>query len=267
MKKELQTAIENVEDKLAKICPQINHVLNLEGRHWAIVGGFVRDLIISLYFKVDIQSPDVDIALIGRCPEYKKDAHISAMQKNTFGGLKIISSVLGEIDLWTLKSHKNEKFYYISKSRNISKPMKRVAATSKVTGLNKNKYIVLWERYLRNIDFNANMVLYAYPEKRIIINKEKWLSFLEYQNIEINNIRSPYPYLQPIRAWALADKLSYLTSQDFHISCQLKRNLREYGYKQDQIINEYIKKKIKYQKWREQVPASYALFLKSKHKK
>jgi hypothetical protein len=266
MKKKLQTAIENVEEKLAEICPQINRILNLEKRHWAIVGGFVRDLIISSYYKVDIPSPDVDIALIGRCPEFKKEEHINIMQENTFGGLKIISSVLGEIDLWSLNSHKSWKCYNISKSKNITKSLKRTATTSKITGLNKNKYIVLWEKYLRDIDFNANTVLYAYPEKRIIINEKKLFSFLEYQNIEINNIRSPYPYLQPIRALALAEKLSCLTSQNFRISEQLECSLREYGHKQDQIINDYIKKKIKYKKWSEQIPVLYALFLRNTHK-
>ena len=266
MKKKLQTAIENIEEKLAVICLQINHILNLERRHWAIVGGFVRDLIISSYYKVDIPSPDVDIALIGLCPKYKNEDHISAMQENTFGGIKIISSVLGEIDLWTLNSHKSWKCYYISKSKNITKSVNRTGATSKVNGLKRNKYIVLWEKYLRDIDFNANTVLYAYPEKKIIINEKKWLSFLEYQNIEINNTRSPYPYLQPIRALALAKKLSYLTSQNFNISDQLEYSLKEYGRKQDQTINDYIEKKIKYQKWKEQILVSYAKFLKSTHK-
>ncbi|MDR0443427.1 MAG: hypothetical protein LBH44_08490 [Treponema sp.] len=266
MKKELQTAIESVEDKLSKVSFQINQVLDLKERQWAIVGGFVRDLIISVYYKVEVPSPDVDIALMGRYPEYKMNEYISAMQKNTFGSLKIISSTLGEIDLWTLKSHINGKYHYISKSKNASKSVKRVGAVSKAACLNRNKNIDTWKKYLRYIDFNANTVLYAYPEKRIIINKEKWLSLLEYQNIEINYTHSPYPYLQPIRALALAVKLSSLTSQNFRISNQLERSLREYSYRQNKTINDYIEKKIKCQKWGEQVPASYSQFLRNVHK-
>jgi hypothetical protein len=259
--KELQLAIESVEERLSEISPRINHALNLKGRHWAIVGGFVRDLIISLYYKIDVPSPDVDIALIGRYPEYKRNNHISVMQKNTFGGLKFISSAFGEIDLWTLKGHKNGKCHNISKPKNISKPVRRTGVASKNIGSNRS--IVLWEKYLRDIDFNINTVLYAYPEKRIIINKEKWLSFLEYQNIEINSNRSPYPHLQPIRAFALAIKLSSLTNQNFRISNQLECSLKEYSFKKNKIIKDYIEKKIESKRWREQVQASYAaLFLK-----
>jgi hypothetical protein len=262
VKKKLHATIRSVEEKLSEICPQINIILNLKGRHWAIVGGFVRDLIISFYYKVDVPSPDVDIALIGRYPIYRKNDYISAMQENTFGGLKINTSTFGEIDLWTLKGYKNQKFY-ISKLRNIPKFKRHTDTTIKVKDF--NKYIVVWEKYLRDIDFNVNTVLYAYPEKRIIINKEKWFSFLEYKNIEINNADSSYLYLQPIRALALADKLSYLTSQDFRISSQLESGLREYSSEQNRTILDYIEKKIKCRKWRDQVQASYANSLGSTH--
>jgi hypothetical protein len=98
--------------------------------------------------------------------------------RNSFGGFKMYEPVLGAIDAWTVE----------------------------VSGMVPNS-ISFWQEYLGHVDFGLNAVAFIWPEREVVIHP-RWLEDLEQRKIEKMAIESPRRELQPLRAIALAHKMS-----------------------------------------------------------
>lgn len=181
----MKQAIESAEKQLKYLVPYLNSNIPFVNSEWAIVGGFVRDTLISKFIGAKIISADIDIAVLGKLPKVRLNNEIIEITDNSFGGLKIKTLKYGYIDIWSVNVNQR-------KSNNTS----------------------LWIDYLDHIDFSINSIIFTYPKQKIYMHKNWFISF-KHRLISQLNESSPSPDLQLIRAIALTKTLSLKTGLKF----------------------------------------------------
>jgi hypothetical protein len=172
-------------------------------RHWAIVGGAVRDaLLIASNKDTDVYAEwkDIDIALTKLprkgllCRPDRKNSKVN-IAKNNFGGLKVYTDELGTMDLWVWRAE-NE-----------------IAGTKD-----------FWFKQLESVDFGINAVAFIWPACEIIIHPQ-WERDLLCSQIEKVADYSPLKVLQPIRAIALAAKMELKLASSFNLGSKAASDL------------------------------------------
>ena len=148
----VKSSIDNlVADKIRPIAKGISEKLQLDGYRIAIVGGFVRDHMLSHLFNKDIIPADIDLLL---------DDAISGKQLRKIPGVRMIEE----------GSYCDHKFY--------------------LDGFGMcdiwSSYTPDVESVLRSFDFNCNAVGYSYSENKIIMLPD-FFGFLESQTLSIIN--------------------------------------------------------------------------------
>jgi hypothetical protein len=197
---------------------------------WAIVGGAVRDLLLSkqpAQCKLRIDFPDIDIAVdrpvFGRHFENFGTELFEGLRvhTNSFGGLKLESEFSGTVDVWSWESKKS-----------------RLAKSA-------------LRRRLNQVDFGINAVAYLWPDNELIIHP-RWFDDLKGQLVEKLAEQSPKPQFQPTRACALAVKLAKLTHTRFELGKSIRADLRHLlgsGEKDLSIALDYLVEKITNKRW------------------
>jgi len=195
----------------------------------AIIGGAVRDVLVSILSKGEIaETPwrDIDIAIVES--EYRNiyekiklfDLDI---KQNTFGGLKINLGNNDIFDMWKIKCDPSELYdsYY-------------------------------WEQYLKNIDFGINAIAFILPEKRIIL-REEWIDDYFSGLVEDHFFKAEKPELQSIRAIAIASRLTKISNREFKLghNCLKRLDWLAGEAKKEEIISvfKYIRTKVNMKKW------------------
>jgi len=186
--------------------------------NWAVVGGFVRDSIISNVSRGKISSPDIDVAIIGHLPTLVINKEILDISLNTFGGMKINTRRYGIVDIWKIKGSKN---------------------------VDPNTQ---WTRYLNEIDFSINSALYAIPEHKFYIHKEFSKALIDKKVSRLSS-KSPKKHLQNIRAFALAQGLSLKTGDTYDVSDPLLRELNKISKLKKRKALKYANKKVFEKRW------------------
>jgi hypothetical protein len=181
----MKQAIESAEKQLKYLVPYLNTNILFANSEWAIVGGFVRDTLISKYLGGNLLSADIDIAVIGDLPKVCLNKEIIGISNNSFGGLKIETVKYGFIDIWSVNKNQNKR-------------------------TNESQ----WMDYLDHIDFSINSIIFTYPYQKIFMHK-RWLNSFKRRLISQLNEASPSPDLQLVRALALSKTLSLKTGLSF----------------------------------------------------
>jgi len=172
-------------------------------RSWAIIGGAVRDTLLSP--KIGCSHlfelwPDIDIAVTHDVSELPVAAGSSndrsiTISPNSFGGLKIREPKLGVIDFWTWTTPKNH-------------------------GSTAN-----WLEELERVDFGMNAVAFVWPQREVIIHR-RWIQDLRTRRIEKVSPQSPKTSIQVVRAIALKVKLQLLVNQSFGLGTNIRQDLQ-----------------------------------------
>lgn len=202
-----------------------------KNRHWAIVGGAVRDTLISIYghnLLPLIPWSDIDIAVIQHTSKVQLECNESKdliINWNHFGGLKLIHRELGEIDVWAWD--------------NIA----------------KNNIFDFWVQKLESVDFGLNAVAFIWPECRIIKHPQ-WEKDLQKVTVDKLYANSPRRELQPLRALALMEKLSDIL--DSRVKIRLGQKIRDdlkwliesSNFEQVHETLIYLKRKLETRRWK-----------------
>ena len=188
--------------------------------------------------------PDIDIA-VDRPPaegDFEKDkadyAEIS-VSRNHYNGFKLESADFGAIDIWSW-------------------------ATSRCD-LDE----VILHRQLAEVDFGVNAVAFLWPQKKIVLH-ENWLEDTEYRRIEKLSRHSLRPAIAPLRAVALAVKMSRVSGQSFHIGRHIRDDLCTVVVKDAGAMEEclsYMQKKVALGRWPEAVRRRFAGEIKRARKR
>ena len=217
----------DVRSSLSEAADILSAELGLQNRQWAIVGGYVRDALLEERFDKPIISSDIDIVVLGDCPNFSSNRSILKKKRNTFGGMKISTSRFSEIDIWSVQK---------SSAASVEQ---------------------FWEEYLSRQDFTINAVMYVYQSSELLIHDD-WYEGLSKGIIQ----EMPYaqkPELQAIRALALASKLSLQTEQTFSLSQSIIEKLYESSistFNKD-IVKNYLNMKCSSRKWNRHLITEY----------
>ena len=199
---------------------------------WAIVGGAVRDLLLSKrpeQCRLRIDFPDIDIAVDRPVHGAHFESFVTelfeglSVHTNTFGGLKLESEFSGTVDVWSWESKKSR--------------------------LVKGALL----RRLDRVDFGINAVAFLWPDNELVIHP-RWFTDLEHKVVEKLATRSAKPQLQPIRACALAVKLAKLTNNQFNLGKSIRADLRSLlgdGEIELSVALDYLVEKIVNKRWYE----------------
>ena len=195
---EYQNRVNEVQEAFRFICDCFEIDMLLEGSPcWAVVGGAVRDLLLSDNILLDIDSlqktwVDLDICIpvdasnVFRLFNSKSENSYSC-EKNTFGGLKIHDDDIGNIDIWTWEGPGST---HCSQSD--------------------------WIERLKLVDFGINEIAFAHPQLEIITSGAQKRD-LSLRRIEKCSLKLPKPHIQPVRALYLKLKLSQICQDDFYL--------------------------------------------------
>lgn len=210
----------------------LNGILN-ESPCWAIIGGALRDTLLFGDITSDLKKLannwiDLDICIsvdISKLYSFKKYCNRKEipLKKNTFGGTKIISDDLGNIDFWTW----------------VGPGVSRCSLQD-------------WHYRLDLVDFGINGIAFVYPQKQIIV-KERLIEDLNNRVIEKLSFKSPKPHLQPVRAIAIMCRLQTELGEKFNLGESIQKDL-EYLVREatEDEVNEsldYLKQKIFVKRW------------------
>lgn len=200
------------EGRQEAVCRQLQAVCNQaklpdlfrQFDKWAIVGGAVRDLLLSdqpEQCRLRIDFPDIDVA-VDRPVHGSHFVNLGtdlfegvSVHTNSFGGLKLESDLSGIVDVWSWESKKSK----------LAKSSLR--------------------RRLDRVDFGINAVAYLWPDNHLVIHP-RWFDDLKNLVVEKLAIHSPKVQLQPIRACALAVKLAKLTHCRFDLGKSIREDMR-----------------------------------------
>lgn len=202
-----------------------------EDASWAVVGGCLRDWIISGHrphtVPMLVPWPDVDVAVGSTgfsLSERAKRLQRMRMDitRNSYGGWKAEGHGV-EIDVWRLpRAHRGTLDLHA------------------------------WDAYLETIDFTLNAVAFVWPQKEVVMH-EDWETSLERRQVEKLSPCSPRPELLPIRAVALSTKLSQFTPCSFSLCSQLKEDLRvlasRTNHQRFMQAMHYLRRKIESNRW------------------
>lgn len=168
---------------------------------WAIVGGAVRDALLSS--RMETSWPDIDIAVarsLDALPVVNARRR-SALQKyrisyNSYGGLKIASRAVPDVDVWSWTSPGESR-----------------------TALRH------WQQRLELVDFGLNAVAFVWPQAKIIVHP-RWQADLDAEQVEVLADPSSLRGIQVVRSVALATKASKLISKKVELGVQARAELR-----------------------------------------
>ncbi len=205
--------------------------LLVAGSSWAIVGGAVRDTLLTK----DIATlqmwtlwPDVDIAVEGEgrvehdlCIEIERRQ--LTISRNTFGGMRVCGDELGKLDVWCM------------------------CLTSGCLSPRQ-----AWSRYLERLDFVQNAVAFVWPQCELVIHSH-WENMVRKREVTSLGHAVGPAQLQPIRAMALAVKLGMITESRFRLDQTLQRELaklvRESDESQSRYVVSYLQDKLSSCRW------------------
>lgn len=202
-----------------------------EGKEWAIVGGVVRDCLLSEHLFADMLCrswPDVDIAVVATDSEWSGVAcssHSCSLRvtRNRFGGLKLRGEHVGEIDLWPVMPKKTE-----------------------LSGTD------LWLDYLGTVDFGLNAVAFTWPQCKVLVH-HRWKRDLSLRAVESLAGQQSCRHLEPLRAVALAVKAGQSTGAFFALHDDIRANLQWLLSHEDDgtVANtfEYLRDKLTSGRW------------------
>jgi hypothetical protein len=167
-------------------------------RRWAIVGGAVRDALLSAHIEArTLFDPwqDIDVAVGGRTAAPLKINHRGhfTMRRNSFGGLKLQGDKTGTVDIWRWPD-------------------------------GDGKRGVSWIEKLELIDFGLNAVVFLWPEAEIIVHP-RWIKDLKRRTIEKLSDASIDTGVQVVRAIALKVKLELLSGESFQLGERILADL------------------------------------------
>lgn len=223
----MKHSIRLTESNLVHLVPYINNNILSNRSKWALVGGYVRDTLISNLIDKKIYSPDIDIAVFGKIPELKQNEEIIEINKNTFGGLKVKTRKYGYIDIWSIDNIQDN---IVEKS--------------------------VWENYLDKIDFSINSIVFAYPELKLFLHND-WFNSFNNRLVSKLYQSSPMPDIQLVRAIALTINLSSKTGRIFSTNKEIKKELsRLLIYGDEATYNkliDYASNKISKNRWSQNV--------------
>lgn len=231
---QLPSRVKLASDVLDKLCrtTQLSSLLS-RNASWAIFGGVVRDLILAPEMPRPLLLPiwpDVDIALSRPTEALRHaltnvDDNTVQVKRNSYGGLKILERHFGVIDAWTWQcaDEADDMFEF-------------------------------WQQQLESVDFGMNAVAFVWPECRILIHP-RWRADLEERRVERLAPNSPRRELQPVRALALADKLSSRLKCRFSLGTDIREELQWLLSQEDEAVArecvDYLREKIDSGRWRE----------------
>lgn len=228
----LDGRINHAQDLLTNLCRHTALVNILKtANYWAIVGGVVRDALLtnstkdSEFFN---EWEDIDIALTkfprkGLLTRLDRKSPGVRITKNHFGGLKVHIRELGQMDLWVWKD---------------------------INGLaNKRDF---WFEQLESVDFGINAVAFTWPTCDIIIHPQ-WKRDIVQSKIEKLAQESPLKQLQPIRAVALAAKMELKLHIPFELGARAKNDLYQFLYDTSEAERcyalKYLEEKLRSERW------------------
>lgn len=207
-----------------------------EDAHWAIVGGAVRDYLLSTDPCKQSQClapswgywPDIDIA-VANSPCDGADIIAAATKRrlsvsmNSYGGWKLQGDQYGTVDVWLIS-----------------------------LGDLVDRSIAEWQDHLNLIDFGLNAAAFVWPQREVVVNQQ----FLE--DLAARTIRplAQLPLrreLYAIRAIALAAKMRRLVAASFELDPSITENLQcltsSRKSSEIEIALDYLKEKITTGRW------------------
>ncbi len=170
---------------------------------WAIVGGAVRDALLvgrtQRGFSHVLPWPDMDLAVAdGAFSLPDRDCvrghHHFRVQRNSYDGWKA-TAPSWELDIWS---------------------------TPHDSGGTLGEQD--WEKYLDGIDFALNAVAFIWPQKKVVVHS-RWAHSLRTRSVYRVGSDTPRPHLRPIRATALAAKMSAVTGCRFSVGDDMRDEL------------------------------------------
>ncbi len=197
---------------------------------WAIVGGAVRDVLLARNLNpaaTPLDVADLDIAVDRPLSEqFFRDSKIRAkhelkIEYNSFGGMKLQSSLCGVVDVWSWETTAADNFREAIRNR------------------------------LDQVDFGINAVAYLWPDDIVIVHP-RWLTDLRGLVVEKLAKHSPHPEFQSVRACAIAAKLSSRTDYQFRLGDAVRGDIRELLWPDSQALEQaldYLTAKIEGKRW------------------
>ena len=208
-------------------------LLRMLGRRdsWAIVGGAVRDTMLRSDFRlprlVELW-PDIDVAVSvsvwglpvvrGRGWSRKR-----TLALNHFGGVKIETSPLGALDLWTWAKPRGGPYSVDD-----------------------------WFNQLHAIDFGLNAVAFVWPECEVIVHPQ-WEADLGKRQVEKLAPESPQREVQAVRSIALKVKLERVLGARIELGKEAQQDVawlvRSAKRHEAVAALEYLKQKTDSSRW------------------
>lgn len=97
---DIDDAIKKANKKVSQVADSIKQELQLKDNDFYLVGGFVRDSVMSsLYGEKDVVSKDFDI-IFPKKPNLQNNPNIIWKKENSFGGIKLGTKNFSEIDIF-----------------------------------------------------------------------------------------------------------------------------------------------------------------------
>lgn len=141
----IKDAFVNAGKRIEPFANSMKQELQISDDKFFIVGGFVRDTVVGDFLHTDIESKDYDVVLSKKI-DFTNNPNVIWQKQNNFGGLKIATKNIPEIDIF-------------------------------------DKYTDRPEYLIANFDFNCNMVWYSNEDKSIV-SSPLFEDFLMTQTIE-----------------------------------------------------------------------------------
>lgn len=201
--KQLPKRREVVQRCFSRLCTELRleSLLGTDSR-WAIVGGAVRDMLLSSHIDNEMfwgPWKDLDVAInSSSCVLAKGGMGTGRIRvtRNSFGGWKLELPQQESADAWLIGEHVPELH----------------------PGAN-------WYLYLAHFDFGPNAVAFVWPEQEVVIHRA-WLAQVRGAIVERMARSLPRPAVQPVRAVALAVHLEALTGYRFRFGDRILSDVR-----------------------------------------
>lgn len=95
----LDRVIKQATVKIANVADVLVNDLQIKNDDVFLVGGFVRDTVLSEIFNVKNESKDIDIILPTK-PDFTDNKNIISQKQNSLGGIKVKTTSFPEIDIF-----------------------------------------------------------------------------------------------------------------------------------------------------------------------
>ena len=212
----IENAISGAKDEMSGIAERVAHDLKIQNdKDWFIVGGAVRDAVIDKLVGQKNKSKDIDIILSENL-DLVNNSNIVWKKENSFGGIKVQTLSVSEIDIFNQKMF--EPAYFIA----------------------------------NNFDFNCNSLYYSCRDKQIHVSAF-FYDFISRKTIEMlnchyakNQVYGIYPDYAIV---ARALKFQVLFYERYNMNVKLSDNIWYMLMSMDKSAEydmfQYIKQKVK----------------------